>query len=265
MKFDQQELEHMVLAHITKSVKSLDKTLSRQITDDHFCFIEENEKSCYTKALFKLIKKYSEECGGLLTTFVLESKLNEINAKPKIKGNFFALWEEIQAIDIDENDLHELLSLFKHRRSLRLMSKMFTEGMETLSENGLDDSLKKIQQNLEEIHNEKSETGADRHNFDVIESSDYFLNEYNKRIDHPELFKGISCGLGNIDTKTFGWMPGQIVVFMAPSSGGKSVMLLNSAVHAHRECKKNVLYMSFEMNSWLCLLRHISLTFEVPS
>jgi replicative DNA helicase len=264
MKFDQQELEHMVLAHITKSVKSLDKTLSRQITDDHFCFIEENEKSCYTKALFKLIKKYSEECGGLLTTFVLESKLNEINAKPKIKGNFFALWEEIQAIDIDENDLHELLSLFKHRRSLRLMSKMFTEGMETLSENGLDDSLKKIQQNLEEIHNEKSETGADRHNFDVIESSDYFLNEYNKRIDHPELFKGISCGLGNIDTKTFGWMPGQIVVFMAPSSGGKSVMLLNSAVHAHRECKKNVLYMSFEMNSWLCLLRHISLTFEVP-
>ena len=40
MKFDQQELEQMVLAHITKSAKSLDKTLSRQITDDHFCFIE---------------------------------------------------------------------------------------------------------------------------------------------------------------------------------------------------------------------------------
>jgi hypothetical protein len=123
MKFDQQELEQMVLAHITKSAKSLDKTLSRQITDDHFCFIEENEKSCYTKALFKLVKKYFDECGGLLTTFVLESKLNEINAKPKIKGNFFALWEEIQAIDIDDNDLHELLSLFKHRRSLRLMSR----------------------------------------------------------------------------------------------------------------------------------------------
>jgi lipocalin len=51
---------------------------------------------------------------------------------------------------------------------------------------------------------------------------------------------------------------------LAPSSGGKSVMLLNSAVHANEVCNKKVLYMSFEMNSWLCLLRHIALTFEVP-
>ena len=59
-------------------------------------------------------------------------------------------------------------------------------------------------------------------------------------------------------------MPGQIVVFMAPSSGGKSVMLLNSAIHANEFCNKKILYMSFEMNSWLCLLRHVSLAFEIP-
>jgi hypothetical protein len=59
-------------------------------------------------------------------------------------------------------------------------------------------------------------------------------------------------------------MPGQIVVFLAPSSCGKSVMLLNSALHANKVCKKKVLYLSFEMNSWLCLLRHVSLSFEIP-
>jgi hypothetical protein len=51
---------------------------------------------------------------------------------------------------------------------------------------------------------------------------------------------------------------------MAPSSGGKSVMLLNSAMHANKVCGKKVLYMSFEMNSWLCLLRHVALSFEIP-
>ena len=41
-------------------------------------------------------------------------------------------------------------------------------------------------------------------------------------------------------------------------------MMLNAAMHANKQCNKNVLYMSFEMNSWLCLLRHISLSFEIP-
>jgi hypothetical protein len=35
-------------------------------------------------------------------------------------------------------------------------------------------------------------------------------------------------------------------------------------MHANKNCGKKVLYMSFEMNSWLCLLRHISLSFEIP-
>ena len=95
----------------------------------------------------------------------------------------------------------------------------------------------------------------------------YFFSsnlEYNKRLNHPEQFRGINCGISNLDEKTFGWLPGQIVVFLAPSSGGKSVMLLNSAMHANQVCKKKVLYLSFEMNSWLCLLRHVSLMFEIP-
>ncbi len=265
MKLDQQETEYLVLAHIIKNKKAIDKLNSRKIFDDHFIYIEEGEKSSYTKALYKLALNYHKESGGsLLSFYVLESKLVEKNASAKVKGNFFNLWEEINSISIDENDLYELLSHLKHRRSLRLLSKMFSEGHSQLQESGLDGALESILQNIEEIQSEKSEIGADRHNFNVNESGEYFHEEYNKRIDHPELFKGINCGISNIDSKTFGWLPGQIIVFMAPSSGGKSVMLLNSAMHANKECNKNVLYMSFEMNSWLCLLRHISLSFEIP-
>jgi len=98
----------------------------------------------------------------------------------------------------------------------------------------------------------------------LSESAEYFKEEYTKRVQQPELFHGIPCGLENIDKRTFGFLPGQIIVFLAPSSGGKSVMLLNSAVHANTVAKKNVLYMSFEMNSWLCMLRHVSLQYEIP-
>jgi hypothetical protein len=51
---------------------------------------------------------------------------------------------------------------------------------------------------------------------------------------------------------------------LAPSSGGKSVQLLNWANYANTICNKNILYFSFEMDVWLCMLRHISLAFRIP-
>jgi replicative DNA helicase len=265
MKYSQQDLEMIILAHITTNAKLMDKLIARGISEDHFDYIEDGDRSSYTKAMFKLAKNYFAESGGsLLSSYVLEAKLDESGAKPRIKGKFLALWEEIHSLDIDENDFFELVSDFKHRRSLKLLTKMFTDGHSTLTSEGLEKSIKVIQDGLDSIQTEMNELGADRHSFDITESSEFFNDEYMKRIEHPELFKGINCGISNIDSKTFGWLPGQIIVFLAPSSGGKSVMLLNSAVHANEVCNKNVLYMSFEMNSWLCLLRHVSLTFEIP-
>jgi hypothetical protein len=80
----------------------------------------------------------------------------------------------------------------------------------------------------------------------------------------PNLYRGVECGLKVIDEKTFGWMGGQLIVLLAPSSGGKSVQLLNWAHYAHSVQNKNVLYFSFEMDLWQCMLRHISLAYQVP-
>jgi len=265
MNLSKLELEMQILAHISRYPKSMDKMLSRQITKEHFDSIENGEKNSYTNALFKLIHTYWSLSGGsLFTSFVLESKLNEKKVSEKVRAKIFSVWTEIQDLDIDENDFFELLSQIKEARCHQLLSEMLTNINEKYSEDGLDSTVKIIQDSLESIQSEKNEIGADRHNFDVNESSDYFKAEFDKRINHPELFRGIECGVSNIDTKTFGWLPGQIIVFLAPSSGGKSVMLLNSAMHANKKCGKKVLYMSFEMNSWLCLLRHISLSFEIP-
>jgi replicative DNA helicase len=173
-------------------------------------------------------------------------------------------WQEVEDYDVNENDLHSVVYQLKDNKCLSLLGEMLTDGNEKLSSEGLKSSIASIEKHLDIINNEMAEFSADIQTLDVSESAEYFAAEYSKRIDHPELFQGIPCGLENIDSRTFGWLPGQIIVFLAPSSGGKSVFLLNSAIHANTKANKKVLYMSFEMNSWLCMLRHISLQYEIP-
>lgn len=265
MKFDQRELEIHALAHLVSNPKAMDKMQTKGIAEHHFVHIESGNKNSYTKIIFRFILDYWNKSGGsLFSSYVLESKMNEYSMKDKSRGNFMTLWAEIEDADINENDLYEVITQLKNRHCLRVMTEMFNNGHESLLESGVEEATKIIQDKIEEIQKELYDIGGDTQTLDVSESAEYFESEYRKRVEHPELFRGIPCGLDNIDSKTFGFLPGQIIVFLAPSSGGKSVMLLNTAVNANREAKKNVLYMSFEMNSWLCLLRHISLTYEIP-
>jgi replicative DNA helicase len=269
MKLDQFELEIMCLAHITSSAKSMEKLLARNVKAEHFTHIAPGDKQSYTFALFKLILDYWEASGGsLFTSYILESKFLEYGVSERIKAKLLNVWTEVLETETDDNNFHEIVTQLKNKQCLRLLSDMLTESNSELSnpsENkGISSAVNVIMNKLDAIQAEMNETHNDIQNFDVSKSSDFFNQEYNKRLNHPELFKGISCGISNLDEKTFGWLPGQIVVFLAPSSGGKSVMLLNSAMHANRVCNKKVLYLSFEMNSWLCLLRHVSLMFEIP-
>lgn len=265
MKLNNYELEITILAHITKNNKSMDKLLSRKITKDHFDFANDGDKVCYTSSLFKLIHDYWMESGGLLfTSFVLESKLEKYKVTEKNRTKLLSLWADIQDTDINENDFYELTSQLKDKRCNKFLTDTLFELNEKIKENGVDSSVDVLRKGLDLIQTEKNEIGSDKQSFDIRDAADYYKTEYEKRIKNPELFKGIDCGLSNIDAKTMGWMPGQIIVFLAPSSGGKSVMLLNSAMHANLVDNKNVLYLSFEMSDWLCLLRHISLQFEIP-
>ena len=265
MKFDQRTLEIHALAHLVSNPKAMDKFLARGIKEDHFSHVDDGMTVPYPKELFKLAFKYWTESGGsLLTDFALEHALANTKYNDRVRGNFMVYWQEVLDYEINENDLHSVVSQLKDKKCLSLLGEMLTDGNEKLSSEGLKSSIASIEKHLDNINNEMAEFSADIQTLDVSESAEYFEAEYLKRVDHPELFQGIPCGLENIDSRTFGWLPGQIIVFLAPSSGGKSVFLLNSAIHANTKANKKVLYMSFEMNSWLCMLRHISLQYEIP-
>jgi len=264
MKLDQRNLEIYCLSSITKSVKCMENLTSKNITDNHFEFQSESDLVSYSKAIFSFAMEYWNVSKSLLTDLVLESMMNSKKVPSTHRIKIISLWSEIEDCDFDENNFHEIATQLKQKQALKILSKTIEESANKLKSDGLKDAISVIENNLQSINNELLDYVNEKQSFDVTESGSFFESEYNKRLNSPDLFRGINCGISNIDNKTFGWMPGQIVVFLAPSSGGKSVMMLNSALHANRVCGKKVLYMSFEMNAWLCMLRHIALSFEIP-
>ena len=103
MKLNNNELEITILAHITKNNKSMDKLLSRKITKDHFDFVNDGDKVCYSSSLFKLIHDYWMESGGLLfTSFVLESKLEKYKVSEKNRTKLLSLWADVQDTDFSK-------------------------------------------------------------------------------------------------------------------------------------------------------------------
>lgn len=264
MNLSQAELELMLLKHISSDAKSMDQALRKGICEYHFA-VNDGTNISFNGKMFSLMKEYFTESGGLLfTDLVLDNALISKNAKDKVKSVFVSLWAEIQDTDIDLNDFHAVIMSIKRNYALKLMSEMFQTGKEVLSDNGINDTIEVMRDYISNISNEMLDYPNEKREFDIAQISSYFQEEYEKRIQYPELYRGIECGLSMIDSHTFGWMPEQLIVLLAPTGGGKSIQMLNWAMHANKVQNKKVLYFSFEMSGWLCLMRHLSLCFKIP-
>jgi replicative DNA helicase len=264
-KFDQYELETLALAHFISYRKAYDKFQEKSITNKHFISVDQHLQKSFTRALFNMVNSYYKNNDvSSFTSFVFQSKILSNNLDESTRAKFMILWEEIQDCEIINDDLPEIINELKNRHALRLIKDMVSDVHTNLTSKDIQETYQSLHTFMDSIDHEIHNRGADVHVLDISDSAEFFETEYRKRVQHPELFKGIPCGIKDLDSKTFGFLPGQIIVFLAPSSGGKSVLMLNAALHANEYANKNVLYMSFEMNAWLCMLRHIALKFEIP-
>lgn len=264
MKLDTEQIELKVLKQMMTSALAVNRIIESRIGEHHFEFIPEQQTKCFTKSLFRLILTYYESHNVLATKLILEDKLSRTNIDSKSKAKFLETWEQAELEDCDENELPYLIEALKERRCWRLWNKMHQDGHEKSVNESLESGLQTVQSIIDEIHEELADFGTEKQRIDVTLAGDFVKTEYNRRLNDPGLYKGVECGLEAIDEKTFGWMGGQLIVLLAPSSGGKSVQLLNWAFHAHNKQQKNILYFSFEMDLWQCLLRHLSLAYQVP-
>lgn len=262
---NREELELLVLKHLVSSPKAINQAISMDIREDHFHHAEPSTNQPYHAYLFNVIKFYFDESNGsLLTGTVLENRLIRNKIPDNHKKNILMVWERSQEEDYNENETYDLLIQLKQNQAMILLQDLHKKGHEVMGENGVQASVDYIQDMVAQIQGELHVLENNRQSVDIADSAEYFAAEYKKRLENPDKYKGVVCGCSTIDDKTFGFFPGQIITLMAPSSGGKSVQLLNWASYAHLIGRKNVLYFSFEMDLWLCMLRHISLILEIP-
>ena len=258
-------LEKKILKLAISEKRIIDKLLEQKITKEHFHDSIKSKNSKILANIYSLAVNYSvESSGSLLTSDVFTSKINELNVADDIKSDILAEWMDVQKMSVAADDFHQLLQEIKTNHASKLLDLELLDLQQNLKGSGLKEAVSKFQLGLEKINNEFSVYDTEKKVIDISKRAEEFATEYDLRFANKDKYKGITFGTPDIDEKTFGIFPGQVVVLLAPSSGGKSVQMMNWAIHANMVCKKKVLYFSFEMEAWQCELRHISNLFEVP-
>ena len=258
-------LEKKILKLAISDRGVIDRLLEQKISTEHFHDASKTKESKILANIYSMAITYSaESSGSLLTNEVFTSKINELSASDDLKSDILSEWMEIQKCVSSQDDLHQLLQELKTNHASKLLDLELSNLQQNLKESGLKDSVYKFQLGLDKINNEFTVYDTEKKIIDISTRADDFAAEYNIRFNNKDKYTGITFGIPDIDEKTFGIFPGQIIVLLAPSSGGKSIQMMNWAIHANRVCKKKVLYFSFEMESWLCELRHVSNVLGVP-
>lgn len=261
MKLSREDLEKLTLKHLITDQKAVIRAKALSIVPEHFSYAEEGSKTSYTYNLAKAIFNYFDESdGSLMTELVLENRMISKGVSDSHKGKFLTLWAEITDLDYDPNDLHDLLMQLKQRRAMSIWQDMHTSGHSIMIDKGIQDGVNHVLDCIKDIETELSIEPGEKKTLDISESSDFFIREYEKQRNKPP---GILSGYDEMDRRTSGFRGSQVTVVLGPSGGGKSLQLLNWAYNAHKQ-GKNVLYFSFELSLWDCLLRHMSLAFNVP-
>jgi replicative DNA helicase len=264
MKITQREIELKILKCAVSVDGAIDICSEKKLEEYHFQTKEPGTDTSFLAKIYILALNYSKSTGGYkLTETVLESLLVKKNVKESTRQKFLSVWYEIQSEDTTVDELPYLISLLKDRYCLSLFKELVDKNTNYAQNDQVKDMISSMVDYANLMSEEQEEFSKDKEQFDMTEAHEFFIDEYEKRLEDPDQFKGINIGLSNIDSKTFGFFPSQLIVLLAPSSGGKSVQMLNWAVYAHQVCKKKVMYFSFEMSSRLCKLRHASLISEI--
>lgn len=259
------DTQKKILFLVITQTGALDKVLAERVGPEHFVDINESKESKILSKIFKLVcDYYISSSGSLVTNEVFTNIINNSQIKPGLKTEIIETWLEIKKFPTDQNDLHFLVQELKENRASMLLDDAISKLQTNLSEKDLKEAVISLQSDLDTVTYEFESIDTERTNFDILKRADAFAKEYMHRLNNIDSFKGIPCGIPDIDEQTLGWYPGQLVVFVAPTSGGKSVQLLNCAINANRMADKKVLYFSFEMDAYHCELRTISNMLNIP-
>jgi replicative DNA helicase len=212
--------------------------------------------------LFRLSREYYTKYNKTLTPQVLMDKVSRTAFSIQAKANLHSNLKHIVEIETDPKDLPYYCNKLKNYLAGDILKSSFEEAIDISKEGGEEANLKALEKMQELLV--KSQNLLDSECViritDAGEEAEMIVKEYqlDKKM-HPEKYTGILSGIKEIDeafSSPLGM--GELTLFMAPPGGGKTTMMLSIADSIWRKSKKNVVYVSLEMDTLKIALKHLS-------
>jgi replicative DNA helicase len=247
------DAERAVLAGVLKDVGNIDKAMLN-------C-----NPTYFTEALYRNLFKIATQAytryGSLLTHDFLSNVL-EANGYPQdVRLTYLKAIDDLAKVEVNNAEFGFALTSLRRAFISSSVSDILTSGTQALEAKGgqrafevLDKKLYDLK--LHTVENNSLVLQDDRQVDDLID----LLRDIR---ENPEKHLGIGTGLTTLDQLTGGFHPGEYVLLIAKSGGGKSIGLLNWATFAQKS-GYNVVYVTLEMSHVEIRLRKLSLESGIP-
>jgi replicative DNA helicase len=241
------EAEQAVLGGLMLDNKRLDAVLE-VVTEEDF-FRDDHRQ------IFRMMRRLADDSQPL-DAITLSEELHRHNELERIGGLGYLV--ELAANTPSAANIAAYAKIVRERSTLRqLISAAQEISKSSFNPSGLDsdDLLQLAEKRVAEIAEDRPKEGG------LLGVND-LLKATVQRID--ELFRsgdditGVSCGLADLDVRTSGWQPGELIILAARPSMGKTALALNFVETAIFTQPKPVLVFSMEMPAAALVMRMMS-------
>lgn len=247
------EAEKTVIAGLLKDEARVDKAL---LTCNASYFTVPLYKN-----LFQIVTQAFIKHSSLITNEFLSSYLELNGYDQSVRLAYLKGFDDLRAIDVTNGEFGIALAAIKRAFMANAMSDIIMAGADALDKKGGQKSYEVIETKLYDL---KVSTIESANIVVVDDRKDQDLKDLLQDVrDNPEKHKGMETGWTVLDQATNGFRPGECVLIVVKSGGGKSMSLLNWANHA-QEFGHNIVYFTLEMSHWEIRMRKLSLVSGLP-
>lgn len=193
--------------------------------------------------LGRILYDYFLEHHTLMRPDAILHELKQLNADPTHIASYEKLFADLTSIRRTRPQFEYLKNKIKEDRLGGEMSGIALNLVEKLEGHKTLEAYEELRRQIFRLDPHTRERGRSRSLQDL---SAHAFETYLDGKENPDKYKGIHCGIKELDKATNGFLPGEIILFSARTGVGKSLVLLHIAKYAW-ENQLNVLFCTREM------------------
>lgn len=201
-----------------------------------------------TRKLFFLIKDYHHRYFSPINVQIALERVDELDTDIKIKNKIRRLIKKLKEHKVSIKMLDYLIEeLLVYEHSRNIQTTLIT-AKDIFKQTGDPYAVKDFLQ--DSIHQQRS---REQHDIEILDLRGDFKRRFKyikKARENPEIVKGIESGIDpRFDDELSGYSPGGLYIFVANTSGGKSICMQDQAVFMAVELDKKVAFITNEMTA----------------